>query len=209
MPVKNRANVRADGVHIGKEWVPDIVLRKREYKYRKGWVILDRLVDIILANVEGCIVEIGMGTSTSILAECAEDAGVKLYGCDLRQKVEPLFGNHIIFYGPSLEFIKVFDDIPALVFLDGDHRYETVKAEFEFFFEKLTDNGVIFLHDTLPGQNREDLLVDIGCADSYKLRRELENRADEMDCFTWPWTALGVGLTMVRKKETSKDYWRQ
>ena len=41
-------------------------------KNRKEWIILDRVVDIILDNVKGCIVDIGMGMSTQILAEYAE-----------------------------------------------------------------------------------------------------------------------------------------
>jgi len=194
----------ADGT---KEERPDFVYRQMEYEFRKGWILLDRLADIVIGNVRGCIVEIGMGESTPILAEIAEDAGIRLYSCDLRIKCERLYDRHVVFIGSSADFMKKFDDKPALVLLDGCHNYNVAKEEFDFFFERLTDYGVIFIHDTLPPDER--LLKSNGCSDVYRLRQELEKRYEEMDCFTWPYTAIDCGLTMVIKKPKERFYWRQ
>ena len=35
--------------------------------YDKDWIILDKLTEIILAHVEGCVVDIGIGPSTRVL----------------------------------------------------------------------------------------------------------------------------------------------
>lgn len=174
------------------------------------WIILERLVDIILEHRKGCIVEIEMGRSTSVLKKFAEQFHVKLYSCDINKQMLTLQGGdyHMVFIGKSLDFIKTFDDTPAIVLLDGWHGYETVIQEAEFFFDKMIKGGVMFLHDTFP--KTEDKLVKHLCSTSYKVRQAFELKTDR-DCFTWPY-ACGIcetGLTMVIKREKDPPYWRK
>jgi len=169
-----------------------------------GWSILECLVPIILFYRPYCIVEIGAGASTIYLARAAEKFGVKLYSCDKSpRKNKVYFKDHIFIQKFSHDFIEEFDDIPAVVLIDADHKYEVAKMEFDFFFEKLIPGGVIFLHDTMPPD--EEYLSETACADVYKLRQELEKRTD-LDCFTWPYTAGYMGLTMVIKKDPEGRY---
>lgn len=176
----------------------------------QGWVILDRLVDVILHHRPGCVVEIGAGISTGILAKHAQAAGVKMYSCDIFPKVEKIYDEHFIYLGYSVQFMEWFldkKDKPSVVLLDGSHNKEMVKLEFDFFSELLVEGGVIFIHDTYPPH--ETFLHESACSDAYKLRQELEQETENFDCFTWPYTALDCGLTMVIKKEKVRPYWGQ
>ena len=179
-----------------------------EYFKMNGWPLLDALVPIILFYRPHCIVEIGAGESTSVLAKIAEKFGVKLYSCDKSpRKNKVYFEDHIFVQKMSVDFMDEFDDTPAVVLIDADHSYKMAKMEFDFFFDKLVPGGVIFLHDTMPPT--EEYINPTACHDVYKLRQELEHRTDEMDCFTWPYTAEWCGLTMVIKKEEDRPYWEK
>ena len=181
-----------------------------------GWAILDALVPEILKNIEGPIVEIGMGESSTVLADHAHQQGRILYSCDVKMGgifnvfEEPLFEEHICYIGRSEEFIKTFDGVPAVVFIDGEHTYETVKMEVDYFLPILAEGGVLFMHDTFPFQERLIQKDDIGCkpGDIYKVRQELERNPD-IDVLTWPYTALNVGLTMVlkHKPNSERGFW--
>lgn len=160
------------------------------------WDMLGSIAEVILRHHEGCLVEIGMGRSTSVLAGCAKKTGRILYSCDI-VKHNQLFDRHSVFTGTSFSFMEKFKAEPVIVFLDGCHKEAVVRKEFTFFLELLADGGVIFLHDTLPPTKRH--LNDDRCSDSYKVRKELEGRSD-LDCFTWSYTAKGCGLTMVQRR---------
>ena len=176
------------------------------YGFMNGWIMLEQLVPIILYFRPHCIVEIGAGASTIYLARQAEHYGVKLYSCDKSpRKRQIYFKDHIFIQKFSRDFIKEFDDIPSVVLIDADHKYEVAKMEFDFFFEKLVPGGVIFIHDTLPPVDY--YVSPTACGDVYRLRQDLERRTDEMDCFTWPYTAGYSGLTMVLKKEKDRPPW--
>ncbi len=49
----------------------------------------------------------------------------------------------------STEAAKEFTESIALIFLDGDHAYNAVKADFESWMPRLSVGGIIALHDTL------------------------------------------------------------
>ena len=179
------------------------------YGFMNGWIILEQIVPVILYFRPYCVVEIGAGASSVYLARRAEEYGVKFYSCDKspRKYKGQFFKDHIFVQKFSDDFIKEFEDTPAVVLIDGDQHYETAKMEFDFFFEKLVPGGVIFIHDTMPPADFH--LNFTACGDAYKLRQELEQRTDEMDCFTWPYTAGFSGLTMVLKKEKERPYWEK
>jgi predicted O-methyltransferase YrrM len=185
----------------------DDIMPTMKFQIMNGWQILEKLVPIILYFNTNCIVEIGAGSSTIYLARVAEEFGVKLYSCDKSpRKNNVYFKDHIFEQVMSENFMKTFDDTPAVVLIDADHSYEAAKKEFDFFIEKLVVGGVIFLHDTMPPA--EEYLTETACGDVYLLRQELEQRQD-IDCFTWPYTAGFMGLTMCIKKDPEARYWER
>jgi hypothetical protein len=48
----------------------------------------------------------------------------------------------------STEAVKGFDFPVSLIFIDGAHDYESVKADFEAWFSKVMEGGIVAFHDT-------------------------------------------------------------
>ena len=219
IPENNYFEVVDDGLLSKSCGYPRIITGTPEFNPFGGWDIMDVLVPKILKYCPGDIVEIGVGESTAIFAKHAQEVGVKLHSCDIemggRYKVfdEELFGGHLCYNIGSKAFIKEYDGHPSIVFLDGDHRYATVKMEVDFFLPRLVDGGVMFMHDTMPRtegfvrppENFKNIGVLPG--DAYKIRQELE-RNHHVDVFTWPYSALDMGLTMVMKHTDKRPYWK-
>jgi len=222
MPVEDR--IVEDGGAICFSLTERTNHRMILYPFRMGkeahmeeWVLLDRLLPAILFHRDGCLVEIGVGVSTFFMCKHAYDFERTLYSIDInsqklkRNSYKKLYEGHKPLWCSSDEFIKIFNEPCAVVLIDGAHDYEIAKREFEFFFGKLVEGGVIFIHDTYPpvadGDDPAALLIPTACGDVWKLRKELEERRDEMDVFTWPYTAKWMGLTMVMKKEKNRPYW--
>lgn len=100
------------------------------------------------------IVEIGSeaGLNTRVLLDYAKSRGAKLITVDpadvqfpFRAEEEPSFS---FFRGTSAEFLA--EPIKAeVLFLDGDHNYETVTTELEAICSNRAETGikVVFLHD--------------------------------------------------------------
>ena len=116
---------------------------------------------------DGEIVEIGSwkGKSTVWLAEGSKAGrGLKIYaidphkGYDGKSTLEE-FRNNIAKTGAgsmiipivktSEESAKEFSKPVGLIFIDGSHEYDDVKKDFELWFPKLIDGGVMAFHDTL------------------------------------------------------------
>jgi len=176
----------------------------------QDWTIIKQLGDVILRNAGGCIFEIGLGKSTPVLLKFARSFKRDHYCFDKKQRKCDWAEQHgcKVFLGNSLDFLKEFPDIPvAMGLIDGDHQYKIAVQEFDFFVEKLSTNGVIFLHDTFPPFERWVQESGRRCGNVYKLRQELEAR-DDIQVFTWPYTAANCGLTMVMKKEPNRPYYR-
>jgi len=179
------------------------------------WIILERLVGVILENVPGCIVEIGSGISTLVLADQARLHNAKLYTCDTmlskltEAKERADYPNLITYYGKSTEFMDVFIDNPSVVLLDGCHILDTIREEVGFFLDRLNVGGVLFIHDTCPWKETVEKKTKLGRKiDTYIIRKELE-QDDSFDVFTWRYTASKCGLTMVLKKDLSEPEYRR
>lgn len=184
--------------------------------YMEDWVVLDRLLPVILFHRDGCLVEIGVGVSTFFMCKHGFDFNRTVYSVDMNsEKLKKyaytrLYNGHKPVWASSADFIKQFNEPCSAVLIDACHEYDIAKMEFDFFFGKLVEGGVIFLHDTYPpvaeGDDPAALLTPDGCGDVWKLRKELEDR-DDLEIFTWPYTAKWMGLTMVMKKEKNRPYW--
>jgi hypothetical protein len=186
--------------------------------------LLAMLVDYVLYYSPGNILEIGVGESSIYLSTLAQKYSRHICHCDLQQSViinaatvpgyfmtpftvvvegekrpfEELSPHKcILFIGHSDNF---FEEVPpaqlAVAFIDGDHLYEQVRKDFFNVVPRMHPEGYIFLHDTYPPD--ASWTGETSCGTVYQLRREIESMRDQFECFTFPRSALNVGLTMVR-----------
>ena len=198
----------------------------KNFQFESFWSVVDVLTPIILSNVKGSIIEIGMGNSTTMLLRHANKYDRILMSCDTSDKVISKVEKNIKKYGlnndkhfiyqikswffiDQLKEMKIedknpLDYLPAIVFIDGNHYYETVKVEIDYFLSILQQNAMIFMHDTYPQKHYYDSKIRLGRkCDTYKVRLYLESRKD-LFTFTWPYTASYCGLTMVMKKDPER-----
>ncbi|MBI2436498.1 MAG: class I SAM-dependent methyltransferase [Candidatus Magasanikbacteria bacterium] len=50
----------------------------------------------------------------------------------------------------SYNVVKTWDNAFDFIFIDGDHRYDAVKQDFEDWYPLLSDNGFVAFHDAAP-----------------------------------------------------------
>lgn len=99
------------------------------------------------------------------------------------KSTERFFSEDAAGYGP-------FD----FVFIDADHRFESVKADFIAAWPHVTEHGLIALHNTWP---KDKEATDPGfCGDSWRFVEWL--KAHGKESVTLP---FHPGLTLVRKAE--------
>lgn len=178
------------------------------------WIMLESIAAVVLQHVQGSIIEIGVGMSTSIFEKYARLHSVNFYTCDsnMEWKSPVVYQKYLHFAMTSLEFIKDYkeliqNDPPSVVLLDGSHDSRIVLKEARFFFRHLVVGGVIFIHDTLPS-TEADTAPSV-CGNNYLVRQVIEEWNDVADCITWPYTARRCGLTVVLKKGIDRPYYRR
>jgi glycosyltransferase involved in cell wall biosynthesis/predicted O-methyltransferase YrrM len=157
-----------------------------------GWLSKQEaayLYGLAKGATEGCIVEVGSyrGRSTASLA-FGVDAGARLpvYAVEPHEQFSGLFGGefgpadrgsfmktmietglyrHVRLVNVSSEFLSEKWPMPvSVLFIDGDHRYEAVKRDFDRWRGKLAPGAVVVLDDALdpssgPGQLAEELVA--------------------------------------------------
>jgi len=115
-------------------------------------------------------------------------------GVDVKNRL----GSKYEFYEMSSdEFFRCFHDKIDVIFIDGDHRYEQAKKDFENSLKILNAGGTIILHDTDPGEAVR--LAPTSCADSYKLVGHIHLAHPELDIVTFPVSCMGISV--VRRKK--------
>jgi len=82
-----------------------------------------------------------------------------------------------------------------LIFIDADHRYESVLRDLKNALKILNQNGTIILHDTDP-ENISYYNPGF-CGDSYKVINELDKMG--LDSITIP--SGHEGITLVKRKQ--------
>lgn len=191
--------------------------------------IFEDLGQYVLNGVNGDILEIGVGESSHFLSKIAKKFNRRLYHCDVSPSkiVNPMtvpgylsdadeityfeerdpdpvsFKRVVCYAGTSDSLFKKVPITPiSLAFIDGDHTYAQARRDFWNVWPLVVEHGVVFLHDTFPPD--ESWTIENLCGDVWRLRRELE-LDDSMDVFTFTrGLAIGVGLTMVRKREADR-----
>jgi cephalosporin hydroxylase len=159
----------------------------------EGWIFLEegRLLHDLAAHSTGTIVEIGSwkGRSSYALSQGSE-AGMNFPvvcidhftgSVEHRETAQgpvwtfPDFYNNIqgctnivTMITDSIQASKIIGNDLGLVFIDGSHDYESVKADFDAWFPKIKIGGFVALHDTnqdVWGAKRlvKELLTDPRC----------------------------------------------
>jgi len=99
-----------------------------------------------------------------------------------------------------------------MIFIDAQHTFEAVKKDLENSMAHLTDNGLIIIDDTDPG----DLQFYADCADVYKIRKCLIGPCgdcsyidncklildDDFEAITLP---IHTGMTLVKKSYSRRQ----
>lgn len=104
------------------------------------------------------VMEIGtVGATFFLLSRLATGKKVAVDVRDMRPKIHNfMFGHDWCFFRGDSHSPQMRQDIAAycdrfdLIFIDGDHRYEGVKQDFELYKSLLSERGVILLHDVDP-----------------------------------------------------------
>jgi MMP 1-O-methyltransferase len=126
-------------------------------------------------TARGCVLEIGAfkGASTIVLSKAARVGGDReMWTCDPftnpcgsdlpEGTCYPEFQNNLrrsgeqnsvkVFKGLSQDLAKQWHDPIRVLWIDGDHRYEATKQDFELFRPFLTDGAIVAFHDVLGWQ---------------------------------------------------------
>lgn len=140
-----------------------------------------------------------------------------LYRCELFNRIVP-FSNRLIWVDLSKEpgkFMKkckktefhnmttddYFENIKGswiqidLLFIDANHSKESVMKDFVNYFELVSNQGIILLHDWYP---KNEFYTQSGyCWDWYLAIAELSKKCDTYEMVTIP---VHPGLTICRKR---------
>lgn len=125
------------------------------------------------------------------------------------QRMPTEYSNWKFFHGTSREFADGWEGPIDFLFIDGDHKRDSVIDDFENLFKWVTeDRGLIFLHDTYPV--KPELAMPGYCNDAWEAGRYLRERANgvhplgllyEMVTLPGPW----AGLSIVRRLRRNPD----
>jgi Methyltransferase domain len=104
------------------------------------------------------VLEIGTtGSTFFLLSRLASGKKVAVDIRDIRPKIHHfMFGHEWCFFHGDSQTSQMRQDIRSycdrfdLIFIDGDHRYESVKKDFENYRPLLSKRGVILFHDVDP-----------------------------------------------------------
>lgn len=64
---------------------------------------------------------------------------------------------------------KTFNEKIEFIFIDGFHKYEVVKQDFELFYPKIVEGGYIAFHDVIAYQGPTDLVKELAKLDTFKI----------------------------------------
>jgi hypothetical protein len=98
------------------------------------------------------------------------------------------------------DYFKQNNQTFDIIFIDADHKYESVVKDLENSLKVLNKHGIIFLHDTDPMSH--EYTVPSHCGDSYKIINYLYEKHPELDVVTLPVTE--AGLTIVKRKNETR-----
>jgi predicted O-methyltransferase YrrM len=90
---------------------------------------------------------------------------------------------------------KLLEERPVdLLFIDGDHGYESVREDFDKYGRLVTEDGLIALHDIVPGENSGGV---------PRLWQEIRGLYSTTE-FVESWDQGGFGIGLIRKPRAGK-----
>jgi len=119
------------------------------------------LAGLTIATNAQLIFEIGTGHlfSTQAFLHGLEYTGGKIISCDIEKKWDSFSHPQFEFINkPSYEIAKTWNKKIDILFIDGDHRYQAVKNDYNLFSPFVKRGGLIIFHDAncpRVGQVRE------------------------------------------------------
>lgn len=156
----------------------------------EGWLTQNE-AEFLFLNAKNCsgkgvIVEIGswFGRSTICLAKGSESSNnVPIYAIDphitstgepnnslegFEQNISRYKVNHLVTHiiEKSQVFARDFDKKIEFIFIDGFHQYDFVKQDYEYYFPKVIENGIIAIHDTTTWEGPRQLAKEIAANDN-------------------------------------------
>ncbi len=138
----------------------------------------------------------GHGIATKIYAPfCKRILGVDLEHSDVENTIPNLSFYQMTTRQFKTDVLDKLEETIDMAFIDADHKWEVVFEDFEDLFPRLSENGIIFIHDTYPCS--ETWTAPHFCNDSWIVPNKIKEKyGKECDVFTIP---VQPGLTMVRK----------
>ena len=138
----------------------------------------------------------GHGIATKVYAPyCKRILGVDLNHADAH-KIPNLTFYQMTTRRFKTEVLDKLTETIDMAFIDADHDWKVAFQDFEDLFPKMTENGIIFLHDTYPCEKK--WTDPIFCHDSWIVPFKIKEKYGAIcDVFTIP---IQPGLTMVRKQ---------
>jgi len=160
------------------------------------------IYNIIRGIKPKAILEIGIraGVSTMAICRALEDQqahGIEYHCCDIDESCKRVQRStpipltfHIM---SSNELANKWTTPLDVLFIDGYHKYEQVRLDYNNFSPFVNKDGFIFFHDTFPGS--ESRKTEGWCWDAYKILEDLK-KDTSIEFVTFPYS---YGLTVCRK----------
>jgi len=138
---------------------------------------------------------VAQGCATAIFAPFCK----KVIGVDIKNTCKYVIPN-LEFYEMDTRLFKteVLNKIGnnvEMAFIDADHNAISAFQDFEDLFPHMIDNGIIFIHDTYPCE--EKWTSSTACGDSWKVPFKIKEKyGSQCEILTIP---IQPGLTMIKK----------
>ncbi len=149
---------------------------------------LGELLELLLPRPPRRVLEIGAFWGGTLY--CWSQLGAETWAIDLEpQDKFQSHAAHMIWgdsHDPSVRDLLVEERFD-LLFIDGDHSFEGVSQDFEWYGPLVGAGGLIAFHDLRPQAD-----PDVGV---YRLWRAL--RGSKREIFRPPWTWGGIGVLEV------------
>ena len=107
----------------------------------------------------------------------------------------------------SLEFAEIWSDPIDLLFIDGDHQWQSVLGDFRVLSPYVpSGHGLILLHDTHPAT--KNLMEEGYCFNAWRAALEIHESTEFNDYEIVTLPGPYAGLSIVRKVNQGHLAWR-
>ena len=150
------------------------------------------IIPVICSSVQ-CKLYLELGAQFGSTLNKVTTKGIRAVGVDIKKQW--MIGHFEFFEESTDKFFTHFNEKPDVIFIDGDHSFESVKKDFINSLNILNEYGIIFLHDTDP--YTESYLTLDYCGDAYKIIDWIKENYKDLDVITLQ--ADEPGLTIVKR----------